>query len=101
MASAAVEAWCGFGEVRASVDAIGSGGLSAVDDERVPDGEGGAVGAEPEDRVGDLVGGAQAADGFLAMKPSCPASESAASRAIMGVSMTPGQMALMRMPDAA
>ena len=58
MASAAVEAWCGFGEVRASVDAIGSGGLSAVDDKRVPDGEGGAVGAEPEDRVGDLVGGA-------------------------------------------
>ena len=91
----------GSGRCALGVDAIGSGGLSAVDDERVPDGEGGAIGAEPEDRVGDLVGGAQAADGFVRDEAVVSGIGVGGEPGDHGVSMTPGQMALMRMPDAA
>src|SRR6476661_9056775 len=43
----------------------GLDGLAAVDDHRVPDGEGGLVRAEPEHRRGDLLRATETADRFL------------------------------------
>jgi hypothetical protein len=77
-----------------------SGGLAAVDDHGVTDGERCSVGAEPQNRGRDLAGPAHAADRLL-LDDGCPPFVVSPVRRIIAVSMMPGQIALMRMFDAA
>ena len=76
--------------------------VAAVDREGVADGERRVVRAQPQRRLGDLGRLAEATEqaepiGDL-LRLAAPRSIAARS---IGVSMAPGQMALMRMPSAA
>ena len=72
-----------------------------VDDHGVADGEGGLVGAQPQDSGGDLLRTAHTADGLLGDDGSAAFVGVAGEAAHhLGVD-DPGQTALMRMPSAA
>ena len=79
-----------------------SGGLAAVDDHGVPDGEGRFLGAQPQHGGGDLLRVGPSVRWVPGRgPPGVLRAVSPKTRSIMWVSMMPGQTALMRMPELA
>ena len=81
---------------------VGSdGGVAAVDGQgdAYDEGRGGA--AEPEHGSGHLLGGAEPIDGLVGFASARSRSPESIMRVTIGVSMVPGQMALMRTPRGA
>jgi hypothetical protein len=75
--------------------------LAAVSDHRVSGDERGCIRAQPDDGRGDLVGSAHPSDRFLGDDPVPFFGVPPVKRSIISVSMIPGQMALIRMFEAA
>ena len=63
--------------------------------------EAGSGAAEPQDGGGDLVGASEAADRLARLGVGAVSSPLAIMSATIGVSIVPGQTALMRMPRGA